>query len=147
MKCQRAEEGERERDPFPVCLVFALLQTRSAHSHPRTFAPTVLSAVPVSSPTSFLIRALLPRCSHGQSRPPNPPALLCSFVLLSFLLEHFFFCYLKSYYLLWLLVSRITLPKERLSSVRADIALSGAKARVARWEVDRRKGVKGSTSS
>ena len=133
-------ERERER-PIPCFFFFfALLQTRSVHSHPRTFARTVLSAVPVSPPTSFLRWALLPHRSHSQSRPPNPPPL---FVPLC--------CFPSSYSIFLLLLPEIlvfvvttcfqnylyeTLPKERLSSVRADIALSGGKARVAQWEVE-----------
>lgn len=65
-----------------------------------------------------------------QSHQPNLPEILLFIVTT---------CFQKYLY--------ETPPNESISSVRADIALSGGKAGVTRWEVDRYKRVKGSISS
>lgn len=132
---------------FPV-----LLQTCSVHSRPRTFAPPVLSAMPVSShpnPGGPFYHAAHTAVPPAQSAWPLFVPLCCFtsscsiYLFIYFLLPEILLfivttCFQKYLY--------ETPPNESISSVRADIALSGGKAGVTQWEVDRYKRVKGSIS-
>lgn len=147
-KCQRAEEGEER----PIPCFFFLLFSRHVRFIPTQGPLHPLCSLPFQSHLQHLSSGGAFYYAAHTASPIRPirPASLCSFMLLSFLLQHFSFL---PEILLFVVTTCFqnylyeTPPKESISSVRADIALSGDKARVAQWEVARHKRVKGSTGS